>query len=209
MGSTDGKGRRGEDSSVASRKAWVRERVLALRHSMTPAMRAEASHKICQKIKAMPEYQRATCIAAFAPMAEEVDIWPLIEDCIKGGKTVALPRVADKKQGRLAFHRLSELGEPSARSELKKGAMGILEPAPTKKLISPQLFDFIFIPAVAMDKHKKRLGYGGGFYDRVLPQCKNVCACAPIFHCQLTDPLPCEAHDQSVDFVVTDHRKLG
>lgn len=165
---------------------------------MGEAARAAASAEICRRLLQHPQLQQARCVAAFAPMAEEVDIWPLIEACAQQGKTVALPRVADKSRRLLTFHRYRN------RAHLASGYQAILEPAAREKIISPQLFDFIIVPAVGADKSKKRLGYGGGFYDRVLADCRDACSCAPLFRCQLAGHIPCESHDQSVCFVVTE-----
>lgn len=185
-------------NDCAARKASVRRQVLAARHAMGAAARQVAAQRIGAQIAAMPQYQQAHCVAGFAPMPEEVDIWPLLNDCLQQQKTVALPRIADKKNGTLAFHRLR------SRAHLRPGAMGIYEPAAEEEIISAQLFDFIFVPAVAIGQNKKRLGYGGGFYDRVLLNCSAACSCAPVFRCQIAEALPCENHDQSVHFVVSE-----
>ena len=182
----------------AASKAAVRRRVLAARRAMGAAARQAASRRICAQIAALPQYQRAQRIGGYAPLPEEVDIWELLTDCLRRQKTVALPRITDMARGEMTFHAIR------ARGDLRAGAMGIEEPAADEKIISPQLFDFIFIPAVAVDKGKKRLGYGGGFYDRVLFNCSAVFSCAPVFGCQLADALPCEKHDQSVHLVISE-----
>ena len=183
---------------IGQQKQATRLELLTRRRQMGAPARVQASAVICEKIKNLAQYQAATCIAAFAPMAEEVDIWPLIEDSLLQNKTVALPRVVSAKQRQLSFHQYS------TRAELTNGYMGILEPTVEKKIISWQSFDFIIVPAVAIAKNKKRLGYGGGFYDKVLTDCNAICSCAAVFRCQRTETLPCEKHDQFVFFAISE-----
>ena len=166
---------------------------------MTSEPRQLASAAICDKILARPEYQQAQCIAAFCPMPEEVDIWQLLNNALDSGKTIAFPRVADAKARRIVFHRVR------SQTELVCGYKGIAEPATDAFLINPQHFDFLVIPAVAVDKNKKRLGYGGGFYDIFLSQlASRPFSCSPVFRCQLVNDVIAEKHDTAVDLVITE-----
>ena len=185
-------------ATPTEQKAVYRHDILTRRNLLSKAAHAFASEQICQKIRQLPQYQTATSIAGFAPMTEEVNIWPLLEESRQAGKTVVLPRVIDKKKRLLGFYvyRGSEFLQP--------GFSGILEPPLEEKKFSAQCVDFLLVPAVAIDKNKKRLGYGGGFYDKVLFTYSYFCSCAPIFRCQLTDILPCEEHDQSVQLIITE-----
>lgn len=184
--------------TIAAQKSAIRQRIIARRRQMGAAARAAASAIICDKIKELPQYRQARCVAAFAAMPEEVDIWPLISDSLQSNKTVALPRVSDPKQHLLTFH------DYRGDSELVDGYRGILEPPPEEKIINTQLFDFIIIPAVSIDSCRLRLGYGGGFYDKVLVNCSAAYSCAAIFRCQLSDALPFEKHDQPINTVITE-----
>lgn len=165
---------------------------------MGTVARKQASEKISEKILRLTEYQQATTIAAFAPMPEEVDIWHVIENAVAAAKTVALPRIVNFGDGKMTFHRLQN------RAELVAGAKGITEPPPTAPLIKNQLFDFLLIPAVAVDSNNHRLGYGGGFYDIFLSRQKVAFSCAPVFRCQLVDALPSEPHDKKIRLVITE-----
>lgn len=160
--------------------------------------RRAASAVICAKIRALPAYRRANCVAAFAPMAEEVDIWPILEDAHQHGKTVALPRIVDAKARQIAFHRF--LGQ----SSLVSGVKGIAEPSADSPPVAARLFDFLLVPAVAVGKDRTRVGYGGGFYDIFLSNPVGTPSFAPIFRCQSVNIVPREAHDQRVDFIITE-----
>lgn len=171
---------------------------MAQRAAMGESARLAASAIICDKILAQPAYQRAKCIAGFAPMDEEVNIWPILEDAYKNGKTVALPRVVSVKSRQINFHQFS------GKSLLVAGFKGISEPTPNAPRIFSQLFDFLLVPAVAIGKNQIRLGYGGGFYDIFLSNLAGVVSFAPIFHCQFVNKIPSEAHDQRVNFTITE-----
>ena len=164
---------------------------------MGGAARTVAAAAIGRQILALPAFAGARCIAAFAAMSEEVDIWPLIRHCWAAGKTVALPRVAGPRQ--LTFHAVS------AAQPLQKSTKNIWEPAAETSAISPQMFDFAFIPAVAVDMEFFRLGYGGGFYDTFTPLLNGgVVACTPVFRCQRVARVPREPHDIRVGIVFSE-----
>ena len=71
-------------------------------------------------------------------------------------------------------------------------------------MIENGLFDFVLIPAVAVDKKYHRLGYGGGFYDTFLASLNNTFTCATVFQCQIVNDVPQDVHDQTVQHVITD-----
>lgn len=185
---------------ILRQKSILRQDILRQRAAMGTAARARASAAICRQLRALPAYRRARTVAAFAPMAEEPDIWPLLEDGIDGDKCFALPRVADRATRQLRFYRYR------GRAALRAGFKGILEPPPADHdeiLISSQTFDFLIIPAVGVDDAHRRLGYGGGFYDKVLVECLAATSCAPVFICQRRAVIPCEKHDKSITFIVS------
>lgn len=187
----------GAAGDIKQQKQALRRRILQQRAALGAAARASESAQICRRLLQLPEFQRARCIAAFAPMGEEVDLWSVLDDCVARQKTVALPRVADAAARALSFHAYRR------RADLQSGYRGIEEPAPDAKNIPVYLFDFIIIPAVAIDRRKKRLGYGGGFYDKVLFEAPQATSCATIFRCQRVEFLPSEPHDRPVKLFIS------
>lgn len=184
-------------SRLSRQKSVLRKRILATRHKMGTPLREKASRRICSQIAALPAFQQATVIAAFAPMEEEVNIWPLLTDCWKNNKQLFFPRVTGKRQ--LQFHQVL------ARHELQIGFKGIAEPYPHSVVIQKsQLFDFAIIPAVAVDAAHYRLGYGGGFYDTFMFGLSSTFSCAPVFSCQKVSCVPAESHDRPVFFVFSE-----
>ena len=184
-------------SVVCSNKNAERQRILALRHAMSVAERAIASADICAQLRKLSALAQARCVAAFAPMSEEVNIWPLLDEWRNAGKRVALPRMGGARQ--LTFHAVAD-----AR-RLQKGAKNILEPSLDSPIIAPQMFDFAIIPAVAIDKQFFRLGYGGGFYDTFITGLADaVTTCALVFRCQRICQVPTETHDKRVNMVISE-----
>ena len=178
-------------------KSALRKEVVSARRHMTPVAKADASAKVCAQLMQAPEFIKARCVAAFAPMEEEVNIWPLIEACWHEGKKVALPHVLSARK--MSFHMTTD-----ARG-LEKGFKNILQPPITHAQIAPQLFDFAIIPAVAVDSRRYRLGYGGGFYDIFMNEldCAAV-TCATVFRCQRVVEVPLEAHDKQVNMIISE-----
>lgn len=111
-------------------------------------------------------------------------------------KEVYLP-CTDTKQRTLYFHRVKSL------AELKVGAFGILEPSSEAPEISVKDLDLILVPGVAFDSTKGRLGYGGGFYDRVLRETKAL-KVGVAFSFQVVPELPLEPFDVRMDLLLTE-----
>ena len=116
------------------------------------------------------------------------------------GTRLALPRV-NRETRRLDVHVVGDVAEDTA-----PGTWGIREPIPARcPLADPRLIDVVLAPGVAFTAQGARLGYGGGFYDRLLgpwqPRPLVIAACYGI---QLLDMVPEEASDVRVDVVVTE-----
>jgi 5-formyltetrahydrofolate cyclo-ligase len=94
-------------------------------------------------------------------------------------------------------------------NDLAPGYCGILEPAADAAPASPDEFDVILVPGIAFDQSCCRLGHGGGFYDRLLPQlAPGALTIGIAFDEQVVDSLPREEHDVPVDVLVTPTRVL-
>ncbi|MGI9306278.1 MAG: 5-formyltetrahydrofolate cyclo-ligase [Gammaproteobacteria bacterium] len=185
------------DSPTAEKRFWRRQ-TLAARRNLPAAARQTASAALCRRIIALPAFAAARRVAAFAPLEDEVNIWPVIENCWQNGKTVALPRVRAWTGREMSFHAVS------SRRGLEESRRGILQPPADFPIIAPHLFDFVIVPAAAADSRGYRLGYGGGFYDTFIPLARAATTCAPIFGCQCIDRTPVEPHDQQIDFIFSE-----
>ncbi|MEM9740387.1 MAG: 5-formyltetrahydrofolate cyclo-ligase [Pseudomonadota bacterium] len=135
-------------------------------------------------------------VAGYIAIGAEIDALPLMTRLEKAGAELSLPRV--EADGSLSYRRWSP-GEPLADAKF-----GLMEPCDSAPLTSPTL---ILTPVLAFDGMGNRLGYGKGHYDRALQHLRSegrAFACALAFHGQMLDAVPSEAHDQPLDWAMTE-----
>ena len=174
-------------------KTELRRRMRAELARMTPAACAAASESIRTSIPSLPRWQEARVVAAFAALPGEPDLRPF-DWC--HSKTILLPRVDGEN---LVFCAVKDA------TELKPGAFGVHEPVPAQyPIANPATAEIIFVPGLAFTADGHRLGRGRGYYDRLLSALsESVLRVGVCFHCQLVDSIPQEAHDESVDLVLS------
>ncbi len=173
----------------ALRKAML-ERLRALPQEQIRTWSEEIAYRVCQ----MEAFQQAETICVFISMPGEVDTRPIIETARAAGKKMAAPKIQD---GRMEFIQFA--GE----SDLAPGAFGILEPTGSRFAEGKTL---IVMPGVVFDQTCRRIGYGGGYYDRYLAQHPQLATVAVAFDLQVLDQIPEEAHDLKPQIVVTEQR---
>jgi 5-formyltetrahydrofolate cyclo-ligase len=124
---------------------------------------------------------------------------------LAAGGTLLLPRIVRTPQRHLELH---AVGDPAR--DLIAGPWGIREPDP-QRCPRMTLADAtcVLVPGVAFDATGARLGYGGGFYDRLLATAPTVPRIAAAFDLQLVDAVPVDAHDLRVDRVITPTREIA
>lgn len=154
------------------------------------------SLQICKLIEKIPDYKRAIKIAFYFPKEREVSLKYLIGKSILEGKKVFLPKTWLEEKI-LTFHQIFSF------ADLRPGPFGLLEPPLENPELNPKDFDVMFVPGVAFDLKKGRIGYGGGFYDRILGNTKAL-KIGVAFSFQIFKELPLEKHDQKVDIIVTE-----
>ena len=177
-------------------KRAVRRRVLATRDEMPVSEREDRSARIAERVMSLPEVERASTVMAFWAFGSEPDTAPLIAALHALGVRVALPRIVE---GDLLLRRFAP-GDPVTMT-----SFGAREPV-DGEVIDPSEIDVVVTPAVAFDRSGRRVGYGGGFYDRFLPKTRPDSTRVGIgFDVQLVDDdLPNGHFDLRVDAVVTD-----
>lgn len=180
-------------------KLAARTHVLAGRDGMPKAQRDAAAAAITARLTVLPSYQAASTVLLTLAFRSEWDTMPLVRQALTHGKTVALPRV-DPAARMLVLHRISD-----AVHDIEPGYRGIPEPLATCPLVDPGEIDWVLVPGVAFDREGRRLGYGGGFYDRLLPLIRpGVARIAGAYAMQLADVVPSAPHDARVDAVITE-----
>jgi 5-formyltetrahydrofolate cyclo-ligase len=183
-------------------KESLRKELLRRRDTLPPDVRIKKSRLILETFFSLPEVAESAVILFYASFRSEVETMEMIEGALKEGLKVVLPRV-DERRRLLSLHQIHEL------KELTSGYMGIPEPRPEINLVNPDGIDLIVVPGVAFDPKKSRLGYGGGYYDRLLKhKGKNVPAIGLAFEEQLVDKIRTEDFDVAMDLVVTDLRVI-
>jgi 5-formyltetrahydrofolate cyclo-ligase len=184
---------RSQDLKRAKRD--IRRRVLAARDAIDASQRAVDADAVTDRLLALPEIVAARSALAFWSFGSEIPTQPLIDVLDGRGATVALPAIVD---GDLEA-RVYRPGDPTTAT-----TFGAREPADGRRLDPAQL-DVIVTPAVAYDRSGRRVGYGGGFYDRFLPTTREGAFRVGVgWSVQLLDEdLPSGAFDLRVDAIVT------
>lgn len=185
-------------------KRAMRERVIAVRDALAPAVRATASQDIARRVSALPSFADARCPLLTLPFRSEWDTLPLVAIALAEGKTVALPRVNGATR-MLDLYEVRDVDRDTA-----PGYRGILEPDPALPRVDVGAIDWVLVPGVAFDAAGRRLGYGGGYYDRLLalmpPATPRV---AGAFDVQRVPVVPAAPHDLVVDTLATESRLLA
>jgi 5-formyltetrahydrofolate cyclo-ligase len=176
-------------------KEALRSRVLAARSAVSEADREALAAVLAARVLALPEVSSAAVVAAYVGTGTELPTLPLLDALRARGVSVLLPVLLE--DGALAWGRYD--------GRLVAGRLGLREPAsPGASLASA---DVVVVPGVAYDASGRRLGRGGGSYDRALASLTvPVVAMAP--DSEVVEEVPVEPHDRPVDVVVTPTRVL-
>jgi len=189
--------------SLREAKRALRERVLAARDSLPPEFRAAASAAIGTALARREDFATASTVLLILPFGSEWDSMPLLLTALERGKVVVLPRV----NATARTLELCRLSEPTR--DVLPGYRGIPEPQSHCALIAADAIDWVLVPGVAFDPAGHRLGYGGGYYDRLLPQLRRDAArIAGGYEIQLVDRVPAGPHDVPVQALATEIRTL-
>jgi 5-formyltetrahydrofolate cyclo-ligase len=133
-------------------------------------------------------------VAGFWPMGHEIDIRPLMRALEARGHRLCLPRTP--KRGLPLDFRAFAFGDA-----LVKGPVGTQQPAEDAPRVTP---DWVIVPLLAFDRAGRRLGYGGGYYDRTLAALPGVGTLGVAFSCQEMDVVPAGPLDAPLDAVATE-----
>jgi len=183
------------------RKHAIRMAGRAARSAFPRDTRAVAAQAVAQRALESPRVAEAVRVLAYAATAEELDPAPLVRALRARGAHIAYPRVT--APGEMALHWCDD------ESDLAPGYCGILEPAANRPSADAPEFDLVLVPGTAFDEACGRLGMGGGFYDRLLPQLgPDAIALGLAFDEQIVAEVPAEEHDIPLDAVVTPTRTL-
>lgn len=174
-------------------KAQLRQALLQQRRQLPEHQWQRQSLQICKNLRRSPIFQQAKTIGAYFSTHNEPDLaslWPLVE-------CWGFPRCVEKN---LVWHPW-QYGE-----SLTTGAYGIAVPTDQTRILEPLDVDLLLIPCVAGDRQGYRLGYGGGYYDRLLQNAawQAIPRLGVVFETGLMENLPHDAWDIPLQGMVTE-----
>jgi 5-formyltetrahydrofolate cyclo-ligase len=141
-------------------KATLRKRLRAARRAMSAADHGLRSGLAAQAVMRLPAFAAGKRVALYLPFDRETDTAGLIAAARARGVRIFVPVISDKRHGRLRFYPLEGATTP--------GVFGIAVPRRMARPIAPQWLNLIVAPLVGVDSTGRRLGMGGGYYDRAL-----------------------------------------
>ena len=183
-------------TQLNAQKAALRNQIRTTLKTISPAARGAASAQTCVRLKRQKIWEEARTVLFFAPLPEEVDLWPLLVEALADGKTVALPRFVSRTQTYTAA-RLQNL-----QTDIRTGQFGIREPAERCVEFTMDRLELVLVPGVAFDLRGRRLGRGRGFYDRMLAEMRGL-RCGVAFDEQVVAEVPATEQDECVEILLT------
>ena len=178
-------------------KSELRKQVLQEMKAIPREQKQAMDQALTDQFLKHPFYQEAKVIATYLSFPHEFQTQELIEQALKDGKKVLIPKTYPK--GRMDF----VVYDPQ---QLVKTSFGLLEPQGNLEVVDASQIDLIHVPGLSFTTKGYRIGYGGGYYDRSLEQFSGH-TLSTIYPCQIQDFIP-ENHDIPVQEVLIDERNL-
>lgn len=178
-------------------KAELRKQVLQEMKTISQEQKQAIDQALTERLLQHPFYQEAKIIATYLSFPHEFQTQKLIEQALKDGKKVLIPKTYPK--GRMDF----VVYDPQ---QLVKTSFGLLEPQGNLEVVDASQIDLIHVPGLAFTIRGYRIGYGGGYYDRYLEQFTGH-TLSTVYPCQIRD-FSSENHDIPVQEVLIDERNL-
>lgn len=188
---------------VREAKRALRERTLQACDNLSVEDRLQAGAAIATAIAARADFRGADTVLLSVSFRSEWDTRSLVTAALAAGKIVGVPRV------HAASRMLEACRVTDPDLDLAPGFRGISEPLPHCAPVTLAAIDWVLVPGVAFDAGGHRIGYGGGYYDRLLPLLRpDARRVSGAFDLQIADRVPTAPHDVTVDAIVTELRTL-
>ena len=171
------------DKNIARAKGLQARAFLSLKE------RREKSHAVCQEI--ISRIHAGMIIGCYVSVKDELDTSEILEYCFANNITVCVPKVVENT---LQFYKIK------SNHDLVPAPFGLLEPNVTE-MILVQRIDMMIVPLSSYDSKNHRTGYGKGYYDTVLINCRNKIGVA--FQEQEVDQIDVESHDITLDEIIS------
>ena len=186
-------------------KQAIRQRIIADREQLPVNLRVQFSSGITRRILQMPMYQAARTVLGYMSFGAEYLSDGLMQQVLADGKQLLLPKV-NLGVKELDLYRVADL-----QHDLAPGLWDIREPLPDRcaRVETLNEADFILLPGVAFGRDGTRLGYGGGFYDKLLARLTHHPALvAAAYSMQIVTGVPQEPTDRKVEWLVTENETI-
>lgn len=180
-------------SELAGRKAALRLVARARRAALGEAFRRDAGDRIAEAVLDLPELAGRSVVAGYASTGSEVATGPLLARLRRAGHRTVLPRVEGSELVLVVVE---------DRTPLVRSRFGVGEP--TGPPVQPPEDLLVLVPGLAFDGRGRRVGYGKGYYDRLLASLPGALAVGLAFETQVVDEVPCGPADVAVDLLVTE-----
>jgi 5-formyltetrahydrofolate cyclo-ligase len=188
-------------------KQTIRQSIIAARQKMAVAEHDEFSRRITRRILQLEAYNRAETVLGYMSFGAEFATLHWLQQALQAGKQILLPKVNSASK-QLELYQVSDL-----QRDVAPGLWKIPEPLPERcnRVSDRQQLDFILLPGVAFARDGARLGYGGGFYDKLLARISPPAAnehpvlAAAAFSMQIIKDIPQEATDRKVEWLLTEN----
>jgi 5-formyltetrahydrofolate cyclo-ligase len=178
-------------------KQDVRKQILEWRSGLPETVRRQYGEAAARRVIALEAFCRARTIGLYSPVRGEVPTAAIFAAAVSCGKRVAYPRVCGEDM---------EFVTVTSLEDLQRGSFGVAEPI-GKNTVAVSELDLLIMPGVAFSLSGWRLGYGKGYYDRLLSREKPAGLRAGLcYEGQLVPALFGEAHDVPVQLIVTEAR---
>lgn len=179
-------------------KTSTRKQLIIKRKEIPLEKKVIYDKKISQLIIDSDFFKNAEQVLVFSSCEDEFDTRYIIERCRLLYKRVFYPVCIDDL-GNMEFFKVDCVGD------LQYGMYNILEPKPDCKKYIPKENDIIIVPALSVDKSGYRIGYGKGYYDRILKNFGGVSIC-PCYESLVSDSLPADDNDIKINILVTENQ---
>ena len=174
-------------------KRALRKRIKEMKRQFSDKELESMSLHTVSRLLAHPAVVNAETILMYYSLADEVNTHEAVDDLVRSGKTVLLPRVIDGENMEIRIY--------ESRDDLAPGHYGIMEP--TGKLYTCyENIDIAVVPGMAFDAAGHRLGRGKGYYDRFLPKATHAYKIGVCFDFQKRAAIPADDFDVTMDCVI-------
>ncbi|MBP1890091.1 5-formyltetrahydrofolate cyclo-ligase [Clostridium moniliforme] len=187
--------------NIKELKKEIRKSIIGKRNKIKNKDKTSMDNKIIESFKKEDSYKKARGIFIYIGFGSEINTKVIIEDALKKGKEVYVPKVKGKEMLLIKIDSLENLVTSS---------YGILEPIGDNNNFDVDKLDLLVMPGVAFDNSGNRIGYGGGYYDRFLEKNKtNAEKIALAYEFQILNSINNEKHDVKVDKIITEERIIN